>query len=82
MATEFWPGTKIVRSRGNGFDLEAKIAQGSIFLPEAKPVRAKRVVKKAKASAKAATKARTPDPSESCPGGFFQSREALDMGKS
>lgn len=56
MSQEFWPGSKIVRSRGNGFDLEAKIAAGSSFLPEAKPVRAAKVVKRAKASAKAATK--------------------------
>lgn len=28
-----------------------------------------------------ATKAKAPDPSESGPGGFFQSREALDMGR-
>lgn len=27
------------------------------------------------------SKTRAPDPSESSPGGFFQSREALDMGK-
>lgn len=30
--TTFWPGTNTVRSTGNGFDLEARIARGpSIF---------------------------------------------------
>lgn len=37
----YWPGTRIVRSRGNGFDLAARRAQGpGIFATPAEQVKA------------------------------------------